>query len=168
MGIAYIPEEAFDALFDYIGRRFSQRESVPHYRREPRFNEFCGVLKQVEQNQYYPDLLAKAVYLLIGINKGHFFSNGNKRIALTITLFFLLLNYFDLKDESKTWYQNYLQELFPEFNKWEDFPDFTSTDFATYNLSIIIADSEVYGIKHDDLKERTRLFFEGSIKEFKD
>lgn len=120
-------------------------------------------MKQAEQNTYYPTLLDKAVYLLIGINKGHFFSNGNKRIALTITVTFLTLNYLILKEGSKEWYKKYLQQLFPEFSKWEDFSDFNSTDFATYNLSIIIADSGVYGITHDDLKARVRLFFEGSL-----
>ena len=162
----YIPENLLDEIFAYISDRYARIEEVPRYRDELGFEKFCSVLEQSRSNAYYPSLLEKAVYLLVNINKGHFFSNGNKRLALVVTTIFLLSNGLRLKVESKSWYKETLEELFPEYEHWEDFTDFTSTDFATYNLSIMIADSGVYGISHDELKRRVYVFLERSTEEY--
>jgi hypothetical protein len=126
------------------------------------------VLKQVRSDTYYPTVLEKAVYLLVSINKGHFFSNGNKRLALVVMTLFLAVNDLQLRTGDKTWYREILTELFPEYTLWEDFAEFTPTDFATYNLSIMIADSGVYGISHDELKRRVLVFLEKSTEAFKE
>ncbi len=162
----YIAEESLGLIFALISERYSTIEEVPHYRTEAGFKKFCSVLLQSEEDVYYPTVIDKATYLLIGVNKGHFFSNGNKRLALVIMTVFLGVNDLWLKDESKEWYRNVLEKLFPEYAQWDDFDEFTSTDFATYNLSIMIADSGVYGISHDELKRRVRSFLEQSTEVF--
>ena len=113
---------------------------------------------------FYPDLLDKATYLLVSINKGHFFSNGNKRLALVVATVFLDFNERHLKAITKEAYRAILERLFPEYQGWSDFSEFTSTDFATYHLSIIIADSGALHIEHDDLKSRVKLFFSEAIE----
>ncbi|MBY0110996.1 Fic family protein [Patescibacteria group bacterium] len=158
--IYYIPETVLAAVFSFVSERYSQAEEVPRYKEERGFPQFCGVLTQVRSDTYYPTLLDKAVYLLVGINKGHFFSNGNKRLALVVTTFFLGMNDLQLRKRDKIWYQSVLGELFPEYQSWEDFADFTPTDFATYNLSIMVADSSTHGVPHDELKRRAKAFFE--------
>lgn len=165
--IRYIPDEGLERIFGFVSARYARAEAVPHYAEETRFDEFCGVLKRVQSDLYYPTLLEKAAYLLVTINKGHFFSNGNKRLALVIMTLFLGINGLQLRAADKGWYRAQLAQLFPEYDQWEDFADFTSTDFATYNLSIMIADSGVYGISHDELKRRVLVFLERSTEGFR-
>lgn len=157
----YIPEEGLDAAFEYVSKHYSHIEEVPSYRDEPGFEKLRGIFIHVQSDTYYPSLLDKAAYLLIGINKGHFFSNGNKRLAIVVMTLFLSGNSLGLKrGSSKEWYRETLGSLFPEYAQWGDFSDFSSTDFATYNLSIMIADSGTYGIDHDELKRRVYSFLE--------
>lgn len=158
--IRYLIDESLEAIFVFVGERYAKLEEVPAYRNEPGFDKLCGVLERSCSDVYYPSLLDKAGYLLIGINKGHFFSNGNKRLALVVMTTFLRLNDLRLKRSDKSWYRAMLWGLFPEYTHWEDFEEFTSTDFATYHLSIMIAESGVYGISHDELKRRVLVFLE--------
>ncbi len=158
--MTYLPEEILGTIFAYISKRYSHIEEVPLYRQEPGYDKLLGVLAQVQSDTYYPSVIEKAAYLLIGINKGHFFSNGNKRLAIVITTYFLARNKLILKKDSKSLYRSGLESLFPEYTQWGDYEEFTSTDFATYNLSIMIAESGVYNIPHDELKRRVGSFIE--------
>ena len=156
----YLDKEQLPPLFVYLAERYARIEEVPSYQDETiGFGKLLGVLEGVRMDTYYPDTLDKAGYLLIQINKGHFFSNGNKRLALVVATVFLDLNGKRLKSLSKEEYQALLGRLFPEYKDWSDFPEFSSTDFATYHLSIIIADSGTFNIDHDDLKARVKAFF---------
>lgn len=158
--IFYISDGYLDPIFDLLENRYTRAEEIPLYKIEKSgFDQFCGVLQKVQADTYYPSLFEKATYLLVNINKGHFFSNGNKRLALVTTTTFLSINHYQLKNESKKWYKEFLGGLFPEYENWTDYDEFTSTDFVTYNLSIMIADSGVYNISHDELKERVTNFF---------
>jgi death-on-curing family protein len=156
----YLEKEQLPPLFAYLAERYAKLEEVPSYSDERiGYGKILGVLEGVRMDVYYPDVLDKAAYLLIQINKGHFFSNGNKRLALVVATVFLDINGKHLKDLPKEEYRTLLTRLFPEYKDWSDFPDFSSTDFATYHLSIIIADSGTLGIAHDDLKTRVKAFF---------
>jgi len=42
----------------------------------------------------------------------------------------------------------------------EDFPEFEPEDFALYNLSIIVAESEKNMLSFDELKHKVETFFE--------
>lgn len=159
--VIYLNKEHLQPLFGYLQKRYARIEEVPDYENEKLgYEKLLGVLERVRMELYYPDLLDKATYLLIAINKGHFFSNGNKRLALVVATTFLTLNDTQLKEDSKEDYKSLLESLFPEYTNWTDFPEFTSTDFATYHLSIVIAESGALGIEHDDLKGRVKKFFE--------
>ena len=155
LGAGHLPP-----LFAYLEKRYARIEEVPDYKGEAAgYEKLLGVLERVQMDLYYPALLDKAAYLLIAINKGHFFSNGNKRLALVVSTVFLDLNKKQLKANSKEDYKLLLGRLFPEYQRWSDFTEFTATDFATYHLSIIIAESGALAIEHDDLKSRVKEFF---------
>ena len=161
---SYLTNEHLESVFSFVAERYGRQEEVPVYRENSDgVAKLLGVLERARMDAYYPTLLDKATHLLLSINKGHFFSNGNKRLALVVTTTFLTLNNRYLKENSKEEYKILLANLFPEHTDCSDFPDFTSTDFATYNLSIIIADSGTYGIEYDSLKERTHSFLSQSI-----
>ena len=51
-----------------------------------------SVLAFIQEDAYYPDFQSKLVHLVYAFCRGHFFSDGNKRIALTLGMFFLLKN----------------------------------------------------------------------------
>ena len=50
------------------------------------------VLDFVRSDDYYPTVVDKTAYILDGFCSGHFFLDGNKRIALTLSSYFLLKN----------------------------------------------------------------------------
>ena len=50
------------------------------------------VLDFVQSDLYYPTFADKLTYLMFGFCSGHFFNDGNKRIALTLGAYFLHKN----------------------------------------------------------------------------
>ena len=54
--------------------------------------DILATLEFVRNNDYYPSFTDKLSYLVYGFCHGHYFLDGNKRIALTIGVFFLLQN----------------------------------------------------------------------------
>ena len=165
--ILYLGDEHLDPIFSFVAERYGRQEEVPILYRDNSTGiaELLGVLERSRMDTFYPNLLEKATHLLISINKGHFFSNGNKRLALVVTTTFLTLNGKHLKENSKESYKTLLASLFPEHTECTDFPEFTATDFATYNLSIIIADSGTYNLEYEILKKRVRKFLSQSVED---
>jgi len=51
-----------------------------------------SVLEFVQNDDYYPDFISKLAYLVFRFCSGHFFLDGNKRIALTLGVYFLHKN----------------------------------------------------------------------------
>lgn len=163
--IRYLTKEDLVLIFKFLSLRYSRAEEIPQYLEEHiGCDKLWGILTQVQNDVYYPNVLDKATHTLTGINKGHFFSNGNKRLALVVATIFLAANNLQLKQHTKTEYRSVLAPLFPEYRQWSDYDDFTATDFAMYNLSIMVADSTVSHITYDELKMRVRTFFESSTE----
>lgn len=50
------------------------------------------VLDHMQNDLYYPNFEDKLVYLVYSVNKNHAFSDGNKRLSITLGLQFLSLN----------------------------------------------------------------------------
>lgn len=163
--IFYLGDEHLDPIFGFVAERYGRQEEVPIYRdNREGIDKLLGVLERTRMDTYYPNLLDKATHLLIEINEGHFFSNGNKRLALVVTAAFLTLNGKHLEERQKESYQSLLSSLFPEHEEYVDFHEFTATDFATYNLSIIIADSGTHSLQYEALKTRVREFLSQAIE----
>ena len=51
-----------------------------------------SVLAFMQNDLYYPDFVSKLSYLVFRFCSGHFFNDGNKRIALTLGTYFLYKN----------------------------------------------------------------------------
>ncbi|MBR5532364.1 MAG: type II toxin-antitoxin system death-on-curing family toxin [Bacteroidales bacterium] len=51
-----------------------------------------SVLEHIQNDDYYPTFKDKLVHLIWSINRNHPFSDGNKRLSITLGAQFLLLN----------------------------------------------------------------------------
>lgn len=127
----YFEKDDLDEIFGLISRFYAFAEEVPKYHNEHQGVELLlGVLTGAKMDEFYPTLLDKAAYLLVQINKGHFFSNGNKRLALVFSVGFLAINDKKLKQLQKEKYREILKGLFPNFSLFEDQIDFSPEEFA--------------------------------------
>src|SRR5574344_1642396 len=52
----------------------------------------CSVIEFMQNDLYYPTFVSKLTYLVFGFCSGHYFCDGNKRIALTLGAYFLHKN----------------------------------------------------------------------------
>jgi len=51
-----------------------------------------SVLEHIQNDDYYPTFEDKLVHLIWSVNRNHSFSDGNKRLSITLGAQFLLLN----------------------------------------------------------------------------
>lgn len=51
-----------------------------------------SIIGHMQNDDYYPDYIDKLTYLVFRFCSGHFFNDGNKRIALTLGVYFLHQN----------------------------------------------------------------------------
>ncbi len=51
-----------------------------------------SVLTHIQNDDYYPNMLDKLTHLFFSVCKFHCFQDGNKRLAITLSLQFLLIN----------------------------------------------------------------------------
>lgn len=152
----YIEEKDLPLVFKGIAQHLEFSEKSPRYSDEQSgMIKLAGLLDRVKLD-YYPECLDKASFILVGVNKGHFYSNGNKRLALFLATTFLLLNDYKRAKNTKDEYSEKLSSLFPLYKNYEDQPYFSPESYGLYNLSIIIADSEKYGISFEELKDRSQ------------
>ena len=109
----YLGNEHLELLFETIYTHYARREEVPHYQDEQSgIEKLKGVFQGVRMDEFYPDFFDKAAYLFIQINEGHFFSNGNKRLALVVTAVFVRINEFLFQKKNiRSVFQNYFQNI---------------------------------------------------------
>lgn len=163
--MVYLDEDDAGLLFEIIYEHYARREEVPKYQDERQgVEKLAGVFQGVRMDEFYPDFFNKAAYLLTQINEGHFFSNGNKRLALVITTAFIYLNHFRFRKISKEAYKTHLAKLFPAYDAWQDFDGFFPEEFGLYNLSIIIADNKKYASSFDELKQKVKEFLSSCVE----
>lgn len=51
-----------------------------------------SALEHIKNDDYYPNFEDKLTHLFWSLNKNHIFQDGNKRIAITVSMMFLLKN----------------------------------------------------------------------------
>ena len=160
----YLNEIDFSIISETIQDHLSHREPSLNYASyEKGFQEWKGVMERIKMKHYYPSFFDKATYLLIGLNKGHFYPNGNKRLALVTVVLFIQDNEFKIHTYYKKKYKKYLMESFPNFDDFKDYSDFTRVAFVFYNLSIIIADSSKIGLSYEELKKKVNDFLKFAL-----
>lgn len=163
----YLEKDDLEFIFGIIAEHYTNQEEVPNYPDELEgIEKLLGVFERVQMN-HYPTLVDKVVYLFIQINKGHFFSNGNKRLALVCSTGFLIFNNKKIDQLSRDRFKEILFSVFPECKGClEDHEDFSPGEFALYNLSIIVADSHKYITQEEGfevLKEKVSYFYNAVI-----
>lgn len=158
----YIKNTVVPVIISELDRK---EDPVASYLDEKKgFDGLAGCLERIKL-QYYPRFIDKAACLYLCINKGHFFSNGNKRLALVTLIAFIIENGYRFNPYDKDKYQRKLKELFPDFSEFIYYSDFNSIEFAYYNLSIVVADSKNYVSNFEELKARTKIFLTFSISD---
>jgi len=162
----YIEPEDFNNIVVIIrGLEYENSEEVPDYDSERDAVDKYFALIDRSKLDYYPDIFDKAAHLFININS-HYFSNGNKRLSVTSTAYFLEKNGHVPSNLSKKNYESILSKLFGNF-KLSDWDRFEAQDFGLYNLALIIAkknEKNHLEISNDELKNKIKQFFEKTFE----
>lgn len=154
-------EDCRRLVFPYIHRYLSAGEAAPDYEKEVSgMQELNKVLTLVKDDTYYRTFAEKAAYLVCGLAGAQYFSNGNKRLGVTVLLSFLGANRAALRDRSVEEYRDLLQRRFPK-HVWEDNPNIGGThSLFLYNMAIVIGDRAKWGAAHfDKLREEVAGMF---------
>jgi len=54
-----------------------------------------SILEHIQYDLYYPNFENKLTHLFYAINKGHTFSDGNKRSSIALSIYFMEVNGYD-------------------------------------------------------------------------
>lgn len=159
--VEYIePEDLINIVNIIRGFEYEHAEKVPDYDSERNaIDEYFSLIDRSKMI-YYPGVLDKASYLFININS-HYFSNGNKRLSVVSTVYFLEKNNYTNSNLSKNDYKEILNRLFGsvDLSDWEGFE---AKDFGLYNLAIIVAiqnENNNLKMNNDELKDKVKRFF---------
>jgi len=151
----YIDEELCrEFVFPFIHAQLSSGEPSPQYEEEQRgMGELRKVLDFVRDDRYYPSFASKASYILCSIAGSQYFSNGNKRLGVSLLILFLLLNSASFEDLNEEGYQMLLARFFPK-HVWESAPIGGMHSLFLYNLAIVIGNRATWNEKgFDPLKQ---------------
>ena len=159
----YLTEEDFLVAMRVVQMDLSHTEPSPNYLKEQGFYDWLGAVTIVRQRKFYPRFHDKVSHLLITINKGHFFSNGNKRMALVTALLFMHYNDYRMRSFSRDKYHKLLHNTFPSVHELQDYKNLPHAGFALFNLSLIVAKSGELDMSHDDLKLGVKNFFKQAL-----
>src|SRR3989339_429816 len=96
-------------LFPFIRERMAKREPAPEYSFEREGLEKLQSVLEFMKNPHYSPALAKAAYLFCSVIDGHHFSNGNKRLAVALLTYFLIMNEFEIQAPQLSSIQNILR-----------------------------------------------------------
>ena len=140
-----------------IAIEFDVSQDTPHYTTNKEgMEKLEGILNRVK-NSWYPERFSKAAYLFVAICKNHLFFNGNKRLALVITLHFLYQNGLNKhKPITKKAYINWFNKEFANY-KLSNKKFRTMYGWAFYNLNKAVASDTENSF--DYLKQKVEEFF---------
>lgn len=148
-------------IFPLIHQELTGQESAADYANESRgMADLEKALTFVRQDDYYPIFPVKASYLICSIAGSQYFSNGNKRLSVTLLLEFIYLNETPVKNLSAVEFDAFLTADFPDY-QWEN-SDYISNPHVLflYNLAILIGDRTRWGGKNfSDVKEAVATMF---------
>ncbi len=156
--IRYItPEDLVEIVdviqsFDYIND-----EEIPRYDDQPeKIDDYFSLIDRLKNDTYYPNIYAKAAALLLNVN-GHYFTNGNKRLAVFSMTYFLESNGLSPVDLTKEEFGGLILETFGIHNL-EDYKNFSPTDFTMYNIALITAQFNQHNVDFDNGKTQVERF----------
>ena len=134
-----------EELFPYIRTRMVAHEPAPVYEMERLgIDKLSGVFELMQQD-HYQGILGKAAYLFCSVIDGHHFSNGNKRLGVTLLIYFLIINHYKIHAPNLAVMRQELKRVFPDL-KWEEDISFRYPhEYFFYHLALIIADRSQKG-----------------------
>jgi len=136
--------------FPFIQQVLAVHEPVPDYLSEANgMAELRKVFSFVQQDEYYPAFAEKAAYILCSIAGSQYFSNGNKRLAVTVLMFFFMKNNIKIphRNEHNEVYRVILKIAFP-LHSWEENEHIHDAHpLFLYNLAIVIGDRSRWGVE---------------------
>ncbi len=157
--ITYIgPDDLVEIVDTIRSFDYENYEEIPHYDDDRHgIDEYFALIERLKSDTFYPDVIAKATALFLYLNTGHYFSNGNKRIAVFSLLAFLDINEYTHKEYSKEDVKVVCKDLFGTQNL-EDFNIFSELDFAMYNFAIITAQFNKNNVDFETAKKKVTTF----------
>ncbi|MBU0766755.1 type II toxin-antitoxin system death-on-curing family toxin [Patescibacteria group bacterium] len=132
-------------IFQYIQDNMASKEPAPMYGRETSGIKRLEAIFHLMQRSDYKGLLGKAAYMFCSVIDSHHFSNGNKRLAVSLLIFFLLVNNRSIHAPNMEVMRGELNKAFPKL-KWQDVQSFSYPhEYFFYHLALIIADRSQKG-----------------------
>ena len=104
-----------EEIFPEIHERLTQWEQAPDYERERRGADELQKIFALVRTRRYRTFHDKAAYIVCSIVTGHAFSNGNKRLGITVLLAFAIHNRTEVQPLTKATYQKCIKEIFPGY-----------------------------------------------------
>lgn len=137
-------EECIREIFPVIHERLSQAEMAPAYEEEYKgMNELRKILVFL-RSRHYATFHIKAAYLICSVVTGHAFSNGNKRLAVTLLLAFLLYNGAKIRKLRRQTYETWVNHTFHGY-EWDDAVSIGSVHMTfLYHLALALANSPTW------------------------
>jgi prophage maintenance system killer protein len=148
-------------IFNAIRNLVYDDKQKPEYEKDKGIPQLKAILERI-QTHYYPNYYKKAAYLFVALSTGHYFENGNKRIALFSYIYFHQINKLRFRSIRKKQYTQWFKDYFPNYRlSHEHFR--SNAGWALYNFNKamnIKLDSNEQGHSYsfDELKEITENF----------
>jgi len=132
-------------IFPYIQDNMASEEPAPMYELETEGVKRLEAVFHLMQRSDYKGLLGKAAYMFCSVIDSHHFSNGNKRLAVSLLIFFLLVNNRGIHAPNMEVMRSELRKAFPKL-KWQNVQSFSYPhEYFFYHLALIIADRSQKG-----------------------
>lgn len=154
-------KDYIEFIFDAIRNLVYDDIQKPIYEKDRGITQLQSLLQRI-QDHYYPNYYKKAAYFFVALSTGHYFENGNKRIALFSYIYFHQINKFSFRSIRKKQYEQWFKKYFPNYKiSYEHFR--SNAGWALYNFNKAInikLDSHDQGHSYtfDELKEITENF----------
>lgn len=149
-------QDYYDHIFDAIRSLVYDDTTKPTYESDiDGINQLIGVLERMQTN-YYVDYYQKASYLFLSLSTGHYFKNGNKRVAIFSYVYFHQINKNKFKGVSEKVYRQWFKKHFPNYKlSKNNFKN--NVGWAIYNASKVMnikedSHSEGHGYAFSELK----------------
>lgn len=157
-------DDFFEIIFDDIRSIVYDDTQKPSYETEVAgIKKLNSVLELIKNKNYYPTYFKKIAYLFVTLSTGHYFSNGNKRLALFSYIYITNRNGFIFRSIRKKQYIKWFKEYFPKF-KLSKYTFHSNIGWALYNFNLAIntkhpQDKNGHIYNFDELKEISEEFF---------
>ena len=157
-------EDYFNIIFSDIRELAYDDVEKPMYENDSYgINKLESILTFIKNDDYYSTFYQKATYLFLNLSRGHYFSNGNKRIAIYSFLYFVYLNKYRYRNIQKNTYQKWFLKHFPNYVlEVDEFHTNWGWALFNFNKAINVTEEEkIYGHKCTfiELKDITEAFF---------